>query len=128
MRGYISKISSSPKSMITINRSVAIIKPDKPFIKWANSLPDAAREYTDEEFQEDCNAILIPEYDSDKEARKYISQIWEDLFDEELWSWWTDETLWPKDRTEQMFWKWFKIEFHSMVADPYDLPIEKEDL
>ncbi len=114
--------------MITINRSVAIIKPDKPFIKWANSLPDAAREYTDEEFQEDCNAILIPEYDSDKEARKYISQIWEDLFDEELWSWWTDETLWPKDRTEQMFWKWFKIEFHSMVADPYDLPIEKEDL
>jgi hypothetical protein len=114
--------------MITVNRSVAIIKPQKPFIKWVNSLPDSDKKYTDDIFQEDCLAILIPEYDTEKDAKEYINAMWEDIFGEQLWGWYTDETLWPKGRTEKMFWKWFKVEFHSMVADPYDLPIEKEDL
>lgn len=50
------------------------------------------------------------------------------LFDEELWGLCTNEDWWPKERTQKMFWQWFDVEFHSMVSDPYDLPIEKEDL
>lgn len=114
--------------MLTINRSVAIIRPKRPFIKWANSLPDNEREYADEAFQSDCQAVLIPEYDTDKDAEKYINDIWDDLFEEELWGWCTNEDWWPKVRTQKMFWQWFDIEFHSIVSDPYDLPIEKEDM
>jgi hypothetical protein len=114
--------------MYTINRSVAILRPQQPFIDWANNLPDAGFKASKKDFTTDCHVILIPEYDTDDEAREYISAMYEDIFEEELGGWCTEESWWPKDRTEKMFWQWFDFELHSMVIDPYVDPIEKEDL
>lgn len=72
--------------MQIINRSVAIIRPKQPFIDWANQLPDAERKTTLENLKDDCLAILIPNYSNDNEAKEYIDEMAEDIFEEELFS------------------------------------------
>jgi hypothetical protein len=51
--------------MFTVNRSVAIIRPKQPFVDWANSVSNDGKQYTIEELNTECNAILLPEYQSD---------------------------------------------------------------
>ncbi|MFQ6091239.1 MAG: hypothetical protein ACE5OR_00910, partial [bacterium] len=58
--------------------------------------------------------------------RSYINEIWEDIFEEKLFGWCTEESWWPEDLSEDVFWEWFDVDFHSMVMDPYEDPIEKE--
>lgn len=114
--------------MNTINRAIAIIKPKQPFLDWANQLPDADLEATLEEFQSDCLSILIPESNNDEEARSYINNIAEDIFEEELRGWDTEEAFWPKDRSSKIFWEWFNVDIHSVVMDSCDDEgLERED-
>jgi hypothetical protein len=110
-----------------LNRSVAIIKPKKPFIDWVNSMPVPDLPIEEEFFSEDALAVLIPEYDTLEEAREHIGNIWKDIFFNELWGWCTDEAQWPKRRTLKMFWQWFDVEFHSEVVDSCDEPIREEE-
>jgi hypothetical protein len=114
--------------MKTINRSIAVIRLKQPFVDWVNSFPYEDKVYTVESFRDDCTAVLIPEYDTDQEAKDHINEVWEELFEDELEGWYTDESLWPEDRTQGLFWQWFEVEFHSMVLDPYQEAIEWEDL
>jgi hypothetical protein len=113
--------------MNSINRSLAIIKPKQPYIKWANSLPDDDREYVSEVFQKDCFVVLIHEYGTEKEAVGYINKMWRMLFKEQLEGWCLDTEWWPKNITQKMFWKWFDVEFHSVVVDSLEETIEKEE-
>ncbi|MGB7291539.1 MAG: hypothetical protein WBD99_05155 [Thermodesulfobacteriota bacterium] len=113
--------------MYTINRSIAIIKPKQPFVDWANQLPDAEWKVSLDNFKVDCLAILIPEYGTDDEAKEYIAEIYEDIFEEELFGWCTEESWWPQNLTQEMFWEWFDVELHSTVIDPYMDPIVKEE-
>ncbi|MFH1767385.1 MAG: hypothetical protein ABH826_04870 [Patescibacteria group bacterium] len=116
------------KDMYVINRGVAIIKPKQPFVDWANQLPDAQWEVLVKDFQDDCLAVLIPEYDNDEEAKRHINKMYVDIFNDELFGWCTNEKRWPKNRTRKMFWEWFDVEFHSVVIDPTEEPILKEDM
>ncbi|MFZ5982161.1 MAG: hypothetical protein ACOYS2_01130 [Patescibacteria group bacterium] len=113
--------------METINRSIAIIRPKQPFVDWANQLPDKGWESKLSDFQTDCLSLLIPEYDTDDEAKKYINSIALDIFEEELFGWCTYEHWWPKKLTKKMFWEWFEVELHSVVRDMIDEPIIKTD-
>lgn len=112
--------------MKAINRYVAIIKPKQPYVDWINRLPDTEEKLTIGELQTDCTAILIPEFDQPEEARAFIDAMAESLLEEELTGWCTDETRWPKNRANEMFWKWFEIEIHSEVFDAVGRPIKKE--
>ena len=113
--------------MYNINRSVAIIRPRQPFVDWANSLPDASSPVTLDSFKEDNLVILIPEYQTAEEAEYYINELWEDLFEQKLWDWCTNDAWWPTERTVKTFWKWFHADYHSVILDPYDDPIAKEE-
>jgi len=55
--------------MYTINRSIAVITPKQPFVDWANQLPDAEWESSLDDFKTDCFSLLIPEYQTDEEAK-----------------------------------------------------------
>ena len=114
--------------MYTINRSIAIIRPKQPFVNWANQLPDSESKSSLDDFKTDCLAILIPEYNTDEEAKVHINEIYEDIFIEELFGWCTDESWWPQDRTNEIFWQWFEVEVHSIVMDSSTEPIEEEEL
>ncbi len=72
--------------MYLINHAVVIIKPRQPFLDWANSLPDPTP-VTLEQLREDCNAILISDVDDDREAERYVRQIYRGLLDMEFVGW-----------------------------------------
>ncbi len=115
-----------------INRFAVVVKAKQPFVDWINS---TAKAYGDKsgplslgEVNDDCLVLLIPEFDSDEEARGQVSSIKKDIFEESLGAWYTDKEHWPKDRTEKLFDEWFDLEIHSDVVDTVDEPIEKEDL
>ena len=75
------------------------------------------REYASEAFEKDRTAFLIPEFDTQAESKKYLTEIWQDIFEYELDGWCTEEAWWPKDRTFKMFKEWFDVEVHSVVID-----------
>lgn len=114
--------------MYEINRSIAVIRPKKAFIDWANNLPDANFQVSDKDFRDDCLVILIPEYDTNEQAKEYISELYEEILERELFGWCTNEEWWPKNRTQEIFWQWFDMELHSVVVDPYEDEIKKERL
>ena len=55
-----------------------------------------------------------------------LEDFYEQIFESELWSWYTDERAWPEDRTFKLFLEWFTLEFHSVVEDLDEGPIEDE--
>ena len=112
--------------MYSVNRSIALIIPKQPFVDWANQLPGPDFKVSLEVLQKECLAVLIPDYDTEDEAKAYVNDLYEEIFEEELFGWCTEEARWPKERTPDLFWRWFDVNFHSRVIDPYEDPIEKE--
>jgi hypothetical protein len=50
-----------------------------------------------------------------------------DIFEIELDSWYEVDEFWPKKRDHKKFQEWFEIETHSMVIDPYENEIERDE-
>jgi len=46
-----------------------------------------------------------------------LEEFWPAIFEAMLEGWVTDESLWPTNRTQQMFQEWFEIQMSSMVQD-----------
>ena len=114
--------------MYTINRALIVVKPKQIFADWVNAHPDSAGFTTTlDSLREDSTAYLIPEFDSDQEAQEYLEDLSTDIFEIELESWYSNESFWPKRRDYKTFLEWFDIEFHSMIIDPYENDIEKEE-
>ena len=111
--------------MYTINRSVAIIRPKKPFVDWANSISDG-EDFTIEDLNVECNAVLLPDYVADNYDGVLLEDFFEDIFELELLSWTTDVSQWPKNINYEEFLKWFDCELHSMVFDSLDEVIERK--
>lgn len=103
--------------MDIVNRSVAVIKPKKPFLDWLNTAPDNEVELTLDNIRADCNVLLLPDFDEPEEAVTYIDDLYEQLFEMELAAWYEDTQLWPKQRSLKLFWEWFDVELHSTVID-----------
>ena len=113
------------KGAIMINRSALIIKAKKPFLDWLRSLPDPA-DVTLDYVNRDNNVYLLPEYELDDEQGNILAQCYELIFEEELEGWWIVREDWPPQRDLKTFKKWFDIEFHSVVINIVDAPLEDE--
>lgn len=103
--------------MYLVNRSIAIIRPKKPFLNWLNGMPDLDFELSLADIRVDCTVIMIPEVHEAEEGIAYIDELASTLFEMELASWVADEAVWPKERTLKMFWEWFDVEIHLEVVD-----------
>jgi hypothetical protein len=75
----------------------------------------------------DNDTFLIPQFEDPLHAVKWAEDHWQFLFDSILFDWVTDESLWPQNRTLEMFLKWFDIDVHSMVWDLTNEPLKVED-
>jgi len=108
-----------------LNRSAVVIRPAQPFIDWvaAHSGPEALPSAEGEQ-----TVYLIPEYEDDVDALDLLAQGFDVIFEMELHSWYTDESVWPKHRSFAMFREWFIIEFHSVVEDLCGFPLEDDSL
>lgn len=112
--------------MRTINRYAMIVRPKKPFLDWVNYV-DPSSIVTLEKVREDPNIYLLPEIEDPKEQQKYPEENCGDFFKHQLYEWYTDEKLFPKDLDWRYFKEWFDCEILSMVIDTIDDDIEKEE-
>jgi len=110
-----------------VNRCVLIVKPKQPFLRWAKNLPDPGN-ITLERLREDTTAYLLPEYEADQDRDALLGELYDEIFEEQLRGWWTDESTYPANRTLQKFREWFDVEFHSMVLDLGDSDLETEPM
>jgi len=115
--------------MSSINRAAVILKPRAPFLKWVNDAdPNPnAHPLTMDDLQKEPTVYLIPEFDSDEEAAELVKAGYEILFENVLLDWYTDESLWPKNRTYEMFCRWFDYSVYSIVLDLVDAPLIREE-
>ena len=109
-----------------LNRSVIIIKAKEPFLNWLRSLPKPENNITLDEIDFDNTAYLLPEYQMDREREEILAECYNIIFEDQLEDWWTDSTHWPKTRDLSTFKEWFDTEFHSLILDLVDLPLEYE--
>ncbi len=116
-----------------INRSAVILKYKDPAVKWINEADpyDDDPGITAASVNTDRTVYLVREEDADgPDALKeeWVSLNYEALFENELEGWYTDESLWPQDRTLDLFYKWFDVECHTVIIDTIGSPIENEEI
>ena len=109
--------------MKEINRSILTVRAKEPFLHWLNSLPDPVK-YTMNEVNADQSAFLLPEYEADDKKENLLKKYFKQIFEEKLNGWWQNPDTWPSKRDLKTFKEWFDVEFHSVVFDLVDKPIQ----
>jgi len=107
-----------------LNRSALIVRPAQPYIEWAKSLPDADEILPRSDGER--TVYLVEEILGLSDQDLILKVSFKEIFERELYGWCTDEDMWPQKRTLQMFKQWFTIEFHSVVEDLLDAPLEED--
>lgn len=107
-----------------LNRAVLIVRPRQPYLDWAAGLDDSG-ELPDPEGEQ--TVYMIPSYEDDEEAWEILEEVYEEVFENELYGWHTDPAAWPQERDFEMFQEWFEIEMHSVVEDLCDYEIVEEE-
>lgn len=103
--------------MREVNRSAIIVMAAQPFLDWARAVDPTNRDLTLGEINREPVVYLVPECESDEEFADWIAENFDDIFEEQLGGWWTDEKSWPSNRTLQLFYEWFDCRFRSLVLD-----------
>jgi hypothetical protein len=114
-----------------INRAAVILRYKKPAIDWINESDPGGDDpgITIESVNEERTVYLIREKDADTPAdvEEWINLNYDILFESELDGWYTDEDLWPGNRSIKLFRKWFDVECHTVIVDTVDEPIEDDE-
>lgn len=110
-----------------LNRTVLILISKQPFLDWLNAAHQNPLSLTLEMLRIDNDTFLIPQYEDPLHAVKWAEDHWQFLFDSILFDWVTDESVWPQNRTLDIFLEWFDIDVHSMVWDLANEPLLVED-
>jgi len=106
----------------SINRNAIVVKPKKPLFDWINEIyPDSPVSE-----KEEGNIYLIREMVSNEAIEKWLKRNFEQIFQNELNDWHTEEKDWPQKRTFMIFQEWFEYEIHSMVLDLEETDITKD--
>ncbi len=82
-----------------------------------------------ESVNKDNTVYLIREEDAESQEHidKWLKLNYEELFESELDSWYTDEDLWPKNRSLKLFKEWFEIEYFTLLHDTASEQIEDDE-
>lgn len=101
-----------------VNRGAVILKYKEPIFKWIIEADPSERkaEMTVEEANKERTVYLISDDDAEN-VDKWIRENFGALFEAELEGWYTDETLWSRNRGYEVFMEWFDVECHSVIMD-----------
>lgn len=66
---------------------------------------------------------LIAECETSEEVREVLQELCEELFIDQPDGWYRDQATWPKDRSLDVFRRWFDLEHHSILTDLCDEPL-----
>ena len=114
--------------MLMLNRSALVVMPKSPFLRWLHSVDPTSSDLGLNDLREDPTIYLLDEYDDDVIATALVEAAFADIFEEQLAGWWQDESVWPDNRTFDMFCQWFEYRIHSMLIDLSGEPLILEDL
>ena len=103
--------------MEMINRSAAVIKPKKIFtnmLRSINAIPTSLSS-----LRNDCNVILIPDFDTQDDAVGYIRKNYQMILRNELKDWFDDQETdeLSVNTSYSLFRVWFDVEIHQTVRD-----------
>jgi hypothetical protein len=112
--------------MASVNRSALIVRPKQPFVDWINAV-EPTSPVTLKTACNEPSVYLLPECDTEKDLANVLRVVYGEIFEDELWSWYTDPGCWPKDRSFAVFRRWFDWQWHSMVVDLSCDPLAREE-
>ena len=108
--------------MDAIYRSAVIVMPAQPFLDWLHRADPTSAELSLEDLRREPTIYLLPDYNTEEEARGV------EIFEEELDGWYRVPSAWPVDRTLDNFNLWFECRFHSLIVDLCDNPLKREEI
>ena len=104
-----------------INRAALLLKYKEPIINWINEADPVEEDpgLSLDVINQDRTVYLISDEHGDSQASldSWIKHNFKTMFEYELEGWYTDERLWPKERTLELFYEWFDIECHTVLID-----------
>ena len=109
-----------------INRSVLVVRPAEPFVRWAAAVGGEPVGQTRKALAEDHTAYLIARQDSLEVEEAVLEAVYAEIFERELLSWHLDKTRWPAPRTLALFRQWFELTLCGLVVDLWETPIERD--
>lgn len=68
---------------------------------------------------------LLPDFETTQQMESWLKKNFDELFSEQLHNWYTDESMWPQNRTFKMFGEWFSYSLYTMIFDTQKGFIEK---
>lgn len=114
-----------------VNRGALILRYKEPAVRWINEAdPDPeGMEFTLAEINQERTVYLVSDAtgDTDASLRKWVKDNFLALWESELEGWYTDESLWPEDRTLKAFHQWFDVECHTVLIDTVGGPIVDDE-
>ena len=115
--------------MSLINRCGMITFPLQPVFDWQNKIfPDDPISIDGDPFGHENGTIyLIPEMETFEQFEKWIQKNYKVFFEELLFGWCTDESLWPAKRNHKMFREWFHVSFQPMVFDTLNISLKHDE-
>jgi hypothetical protein len=112
-----------------VNRAAIILKCKEPFLRWLNESDpyDDNPGITLESVNDDRTVYLIHDHDAEN-VEEWISLNFKQIFESELEGWYTDDSLWPKNRNRKLFDEWFNVECHSVILDTVGTKIIDDEI
>ena len=101
--------------MNTVNRFALIVRPKRRYLEWANQFDGP--KLTADELPSLTEVYLVDATDSEADREELIDVYAEEIWEQQLDQWHTDETAWPKNRTPHTLRDWFDVTFVEMVFD-----------
>jgi len=101
--------------MVERDFSVMVVRPKQPYLDWTRSDDDQSVQVSLEDLRHDCTAYVVPVVESPEDEQRVVRKYHAQVFENELFSWSTDPSTWPKRRGLKTFREWFDVEFHSVV-------------
>jgi hypothetical protein len=113
-----------------LNRTVLILRYKEPALRWINENDPDSPPMTLEEVNDDKTVYLVADdaADSPEQIRRWLKKNFRFVFESELEGWYTDEDMWPAELTLKLFEEWFDAEFHGVILDTVDGPLEDDGL
>jgi hypothetical protein len=88
----------------------------QPYVDWANGFDDGGPKLT-RELADSRTIYLAPESNEEPDLDVILREFWQQIFEEELSAWMTQESDWPAPLTREMFDAWFSVELTDSVFD-----------
>ena len=119
------------KHRTMINRAALILRYKEPAVRWINEADPSPGEspVSVADANQERTVYLVSEGDvaTGKEMRRWVRANYQNLWETELEGWYTDDALWPKNRTLKEFDRWFEVECHSVLIDTVGGPLIDDD-